>query len=96
MHGTVHTRTGMSFTGYVTWDVDEIYSTDILDGDHDGDRLRIPFGQIASIEQLLDDMGMLPIGSRRRTFAADIQGNDGQAFRHLRPRRLETRHHPPK
>lgn len=51
MHGTVHTRSGMSFTGYVTWDVDEIYSTDILDGDHGGERLRIPFGQVSTIER---------------------------------------------
>ena len=26
MHGTLRTRSGLEFTGYVTWDVDEIYS----------------------------------------------------------------------
>ncbi len=51
MYGTLHTRTGLEFTGYVTWDIDEIYSTDILDGDWDGERMRIPFGEIASIER---------------------------------------------
>ncbi len=51
MHGTVTTRSGMQFTGYVTWDVDEIYSTDILDGDHEGQRLRIPFGEVLTIER---------------------------------------------
>lgn len=51
MHGTVTTRSGQQFTGYVTWDVDEIYSTDVLDGDTDGTRMEIPFGQIASIER---------------------------------------------
>lgn len=51
LFGTMTTRTGMEFTGYVTWDVDEIYSTDILDGDEDGHRMRIPFGDIASIER---------------------------------------------
>jgi len=51
LHGTLTTRSGLSFTGYVTWDVDEIYSTDILDGDADGRRMRIPFGEIASIER---------------------------------------------
>lgn len=51
MFGTVATRNGMEFTGYVTWDVDEIYSTDILDGDADGRRLEIPFGDIAAIER---------------------------------------------
>jgi hypothetical protein len=51
MHGTLRTRSGLEFTGYVTWDVDEIYSGDILDGDADGRRMRIPFGEIASIER---------------------------------------------
>lgn len=51
LHGTLTTRSGLTFTGYVTWDVDEIYTTDILDGDADGRRMRIPFGEIASIER---------------------------------------------
>lgn len=51
LHGTVTTRSGDRFTGYVTWDVDEIYSTDILDGDRDGERMKIPFGMIDSIER---------------------------------------------
>jgi hypothetical protein len=51
MHGTVTTRSGIEFTGYVTWDVDEIYSSDILDGDANGERMRIPFGEIESIER---------------------------------------------
>lgn len=51
LHGTVTTRSGLEFTGYVTWDVDEIYSTDILDGDADGSRMEIPFGDIASIQR---------------------------------------------
>lgn len=51
MHGTVTTRSGLQFSGYVTWDVDEIYSNDILDGDADGRRMEIPFGEIASIER---------------------------------------------
>lgn len=51
LHGTLTTRSGLSFTGYITWDVDEIYSTDILDGDYEGRRQEIPFGEIASIER---------------------------------------------
>jgi hypothetical protein len=51
MFGTLKTRSGMEFTGYITWDVDEVYSTDILDGDANGRRMRIPFGEIASIER---------------------------------------------
>ena len=51
LFGTLTTRSGMDFTGYVTWDVDEIYSTDVLDGDADGRRMKIPFGDIAAIER---------------------------------------------
>ncbi len=51
LYGTLTTRSGMEFTGYITWDVDEIYSTDILDGDADGRRMKIPFGDIESIER---------------------------------------------
>ena len=51
LFGTVTTRSGMEFTGYVTWDVDEIYSSDVLDGDLHGRRLEIPFGAVASIER---------------------------------------------
>lgn len=51
MHGTLTTRSGHQFTGYITWDVDEIYSSDILDGDSDGTSFEIPFGQISSIER---------------------------------------------
>jgi hypothetical protein len=51
MFGTLRTRSGLEFTGYVTWDVDEIYSSDILDGDLDGDRQKVPFGAIESISR---------------------------------------------
>lgn len=51
LYGTLTTRAGMQFTGYVTWDVDEIYSTDLLDGDADGHRHKIPFGEISTIER---------------------------------------------
>jgi hypothetical protein len=49
--GTLTTRNGLEFTGYIAWDVDEIYTTDVLDGDADGARREIPFGSIASIER---------------------------------------------
>jgi len=51
MYGTMTTDSGMEFTGYVTWDVDEIYSTDVLDGDDRGLDREIPFGQISRIER---------------------------------------------
>ncbi len=51
LHGTLTTRSGEEFTGYVVWDVDEIYTSDILDGDHDGVRQKVPFGAIETIER---------------------------------------------
>ena len=51
LYGTLTTRSGESFTGRIAWDVDEIYTTDILDGDRDGHRLKIPFGAIERIER---------------------------------------------
>ncbi|MGD8320454.1 MAG: hypothetical protein PVJ02_08370 [Gemmatimonadota bacterium] len=51
LYGTLTTRSGARFTGRVTWDVDEIYTTDVLDGDRDGRRVKIPFGAIQRIER---------------------------------------------
>ena len=51
LFGTLITRSGAEFTGYVAWDVDEIYSTDILDGDQDGREREIQFGDIELIER---------------------------------------------
>ena len=51
LYGTLTTRSGLEFTGHITWDVDEIYSTDVLDGDDREGRRKIPFGSIARIDR---------------------------------------------
>jgi hypothetical protein len=51
LFGTVTTRDGLVFTGYVAWDMDEILTTDVLDGREDGRDREIPFGRIAAIER---------------------------------------------
>lgn len=51
LYGTLSTGRGAEFTGYITWDVDEIHSTDVLDGEADGREYQIPFGAISEIEQ---------------------------------------------
>ena len=51
LYGTLETRDGDRFTGYITWDMDEIFTSDILDGEEDGRDYEIPFGQIRSIER---------------------------------------------
>ncbi|HUU45356.1 MAG TPA: hypothetical protein VM118_06445 [Acidobacteriota bacterium] len=51
LYGRVTTENNETFVGFVIWDADEIYSTDILDGeDRDRDR-EVPFDRIASIQR---------------------------------------------
>ncbi|MCZ6918736.1 MAG: hypothetical protein O7I93_18320 [Gemmatimonadetes bacterium] len=51
LHGTLTTRGGEEFTGWITWDRDEIYGVDELDGDVNGRRRAVPFRNIAAIER---------------------------------------------
>ncbi len=68
LYGTLTTRSGDAFTGYVTWDIDEVYTTDILDGDIRGQDVEIPFGAIETIE-------------RFSSSAADVRLRNGEEFR---------------
>lgn len=50
LHGTVQLKEGPAFTGYLSWDVDKILTSDALNGEDSDERNReIPFGRIASI-----------------------------------------------
>lgn len=51
LYGTVEDRWGGQYTGYVSWDLDEIFTSDILDGEEDGRDREIPFSRIAGIER---------------------------------------------
>ena len=51
LYGTLKTRRGNEFTGYLTWDVDEIFPDDILDGKERGRKRKIEFDRIKSIER---------------------------------------------
>jgi hypothetical protein len=52
LYGKLTTRRGDEFVGWIEWDVDEVLTTDILDGDEGKRRNRkIKFGKIASIER---------------------------------------------
>lgn len=53
LYGTLVTRRGDRFTGYIVWDMDELFTADVLDGDDESGRDReIPFGRIRAIESL--------------------------------------------
>jgi hypothetical protein len=51
LYGRLTTDAGDDFTGYICWDADEIYSTDILDGEQKGRDREVPFGTIEVIER---------------------------------------------
>lgn len=51
LYGTLRTRSGLEFTGFVSWDVDEILDSDILDGEERGRDREIPFHRIAAIRR---------------------------------------------
>jgi hypothetical protein len=51
LYGTLMTRRGDEFTGWVCWDVDELFPVDILDGEDNRRSRKIKFSKIASIER---------------------------------------------
>jgi hypothetical protein len=51
LYGTLTTRRGDEYTGFVCWDIDELFPTDILDGDEKQRSRKIKFGKITSIER---------------------------------------------
>ena len=51
LYGSLTTRRGDTYTGFVCWDIDELFTNDILDGELKGRRRKIKFGKIKSIER---------------------------------------------
>jgi hypothetical protein len=51
LYGTVEDRWGNQVTGFVSWDLDEILGSDILDGEERGRDRDIPFDRIEAIER---------------------------------------------
>ena len=51
LFGTLRTESGHEFTGFVSWDLDEILTSDVLDGEDRGRDREVPFGRIAAIER---------------------------------------------
>lgn len=49
LHGTLRTRDGGEYTGHIVWDMDELFTTDILNGEERGRDREIPFSRIAAI-----------------------------------------------
>jgi hypothetical protein len=51
LYGTVTTRRGDDYTGYLCWDVDELFTRDVIDGEERGRNRKIPFEKIDVIER---------------------------------------------
>lgn len=51
LYGTLETRDGDRFEGYIVWDMDELFTEDVLDGEERGQDHEIPFGRIRSIQR---------------------------------------------
>ncbi|PKK83272.1 MAG: hypothetical protein CVT49_09235 [candidate division Zixibacteria bacterium HGW-Zixibacteria-1] len=51
LYGTLTTRRGETFSGYIGWDMDETFDGDILDGREGRRKRKIEFSNIASIER---------------------------------------------
>ncbi|HSG99164.1 MAG TPA: hypothetical protein VLB27_03885 [candidate division Zixibacteria bacterium] len=68
LYGSVTTRRGDVFTGYISWDVDESFGADVLDGYESGRKRKIRFSRIKSIE-------------RHGSDAATVRTTDGDEMR---------------
>ena len=51
LYGTLTSRRGDEFTGWVCWDIDEVFTADILDGEQKRRDRKIKFGKIKAIER---------------------------------------------
>jgi hypothetical protein len=68
LYGEVETRRGDTFKGFICWDVDEVFYSDILDGEEGHRSRKIPFGKIQAIE-------------RRSSSSAWVELRDGDKMR---------------
>lgn len=51
LHGTVVSRSGTAFTGFIAWDLDELFTDDRLDAGWGGDRISIPYDSVHTIRR---------------------------------------------
>ena len=51
LYGQVESRRGETFKGFICWDIDELFESDILDGEEKGRTRKIPFRRIKAIER---------------------------------------------
>jgi hypothetical protein len=77
LYGTVEDIYGDRYTGYVSWDLDEILTEDILDGEEDGRDREIPFGRISAIEKDLGRSRVTLTNGEEMTLSGSNDVDDG-------------------
>ncbi len=85
LYGTLEDRDGNRFTGYVSWDLDEILEYDVLDGEdlRSGDDMDIRFSQITSIAHV-DGLARVVLVNRNEAgcgWATDRVSDSGRCTR---------------
>lgn len=63
LHGTLTTVSGLTFTGWIAWDADEVFESEVLDGDEGG----VAFADIARIERASPGVRLTLKSGERRT-----------------------------
>ncbi|UCC43283.1 MAG: hypothetical protein JSU65_09045 [Candidatus Zixiibacteriota bacterium] len=63
LYGTLTTRRGIEFTGFICWDVDEVLTKDVLDGETKRRTRKIKFGKIAAIERYSSSAAQVTLDS---------------------------------
>ncbi len=51
LYGTMTTRHGDEYTGWVSWDADELFTNDVLDGEYKDHTRKVAFAKIKAIER---------------------------------------------
>ncbi len=70
LYGKLTTRRGERFSGYVTWDLDEILGKDVLDGEERGEDREIKFEEITSIRRKSSSSSTVVLKSGREMVLA--------------------------
>jgi hypothetical protein len=61
LYGTMTTRHGDEYTGWVSWDADELFTNDVLDGEHKDHTRKIAFDKIKSIARRNSDEAVITL-----------------------------------
>jgi len=82
LYGRVETRRGDVFKGFITWDMDELFYSDILDGEQRRRTRKIPFKKIKAIERRSASSAWVTLrnGDRIRLSGTNDVDNDNRGI----------------